>query len=287
MSTGRRSDSVSTEGSVSSESEHSALRTDIRRLSTLLGRTLARQNGEDMLDLVEKVRHLVRQAPEKGDTEIRDLLADLDPGTAAVLARAFSTYFHLANVAEQTHRAARAPGDPRAGRGPAPHARRPARLRGRPRRAADRAVPPRAQADLHRAPHRGAAPVGARQAARHRERPRRRPLRGGRREAAGAPGRPDLADRRDPPGAPDGARRGPLDRLLPRAARAPRRARDRSRCSTRSWPGWGSPCPTAPARSSWAAGSAATATATRTSPRSSPATPWSSTPTAACASRSA
>ncbi|MFC5063000.1 phosphoenolpyruvate carboxylase [Actinomycetospora atypica] len=106
MSTGRRSDSVSTEGSVSSESEHSALRTDIRRLSTLLGRTLARQNGDDMLDLVEKVRHLVRQAPEKGDTGIRDLLADLDPGTAAVLARAFATYFHLANVAEQTHRAA-------------------------------------------------------------------------------------------------------------------------------------------------------------------------------------
>lgn len=105
MSTGRRSDTVSTESSVSSESEHSALRTDIRRLSTLLGKTLARQNGEDMLDLVEKVRHLVREVPERGDTEIRDLLASLDPGTAAVLARAFATYFHLANVAEQTHRA--------------------------------------------------------------------------------------------------------------------------------------------------------------------------------------
>ncbi|MDL5156640.1 phosphoenolpyruvate carboxylase [Actinomycetospora termitidis] len=106
MSTGRRSDSVPTEGSVSSESEHSALRTDIRRLSTLLGRTLARQNGDEMLDLVEKVRAMVREVPERGDTEIRDLLADLDPGTAAVLARAFATYFHLANVAEQTHRAA-------------------------------------------------------------------------------------------------------------------------------------------------------------------------------------
>ncbi|NMO90646.1 phosphoenolpyruvate carboxylase [Actinomycetospora sp. TBRC 11914] len=109
MSTGRRTaraDSVPTEGSVSSESEHSALRTDIRRLSTLLGRTLARQNGDEMLELVEQVRRLVREVPEKGDTEIRDLLADLDPGTAAVLARAFATYFHLANVAEQTHRAA-------------------------------------------------------------------------------------------------------------------------------------------------------------------------------------
>ncbi|HEY2193142.1 MAG TPA: phosphoenolpyruvate carboxylase [Actinomycetospora sp.] len=109
MSTGRRTaraDSVPTEGGVSSESEHSALRTDIRRLSTLLGRTLARQNGEEMLELVEQVRRLVRELPEKGDTGIRDLLADLDPGTAAVLARAFATYFHLANVAEQTHRAA-------------------------------------------------------------------------------------------------------------------------------------------------------------------------------------
>ena len=120
-STGRRTaraDSVPTEGSVSSEQEHSALRTDIRRLSTLLGKTLARQNGEEMLDLVEQVRRLVREVPEKGDTEIRDLLADLDPGTAAVLARAFATYFHMANVAEQTHRAAERQARHDAGEGP-------------------------------------------------------------------------------------------------------------------------------------------------------------------------
>src|SRR4051794_22382763 len=109
MSTGRRTaraDSVSTEGSVSSESEHSALRGDIRRLSTLLGRTLARQNGDEMLELVEQVRRLVREAPGKGDTGIRDLLADLAPGTAAVLARAFATSFPLATLAEQPPRAA-------------------------------------------------------------------------------------------------------------------------------------------------------------------------------------
>jgi phosphoenolpyruvate carboxylase len=121
MSTGRRSaraDSVPTEGSVSSESEHSALRTDIRRLSTLLGRTLAQQNGDDMLELVEKVRRLVRQVPEKGDTEIRDLLSDLDPGTAAVLARAFATYFHLANLADQCHRSLERLARHEAGEGP-------------------------------------------------------------------------------------------------------------------------------------------------------------------------
>ncbi|MHC1563220.1 phosphoenolpyruvate carboxylase [Actinomycetospora sp. C-140] len=99
-----RADRVSTEGSVASESEHSALRADIRRLSTLLGRTVAAQHGDDMLELVEKVRRLVREMPERGDTEIRDMLAELDPGTAAVLGRAFATYFHLANLAEQLHR---------------------------------------------------------------------------------------------------------------------------------------------------------------------------------------
>ena len=100
-----RADRVSTEGTVASESEHSALRADIRRLSTLLGRTVAAQHGDDMLELVEKVRRLVREVPERGDTEIRDLLGELDPGTAAVLGRAFATYFHLANLAEQLRRA--------------------------------------------------------------------------------------------------------------------------------------------------------------------------------------
>ncbi|GAA4862686.1 phosphoenolpyruvate carboxylase [Actinomycetospora straminea] len=113
-----RADRVSTEGSVASESEHSALRADIRRLSTLLGRTVAAQHGDDMLELVEKVRRLVREVPERGDTAIRDVLADLDPGTAAVLGRAFATYFHLANLAEQLHRSQERASEHAAGRGP-------------------------------------------------------------------------------------------------------------------------------------------------------------------------
>ena len=119
-----RADRVSTEGTVASESEHSALRADIRRLSTLLGRTVAAQHGDDMLELVEKVRRLVREVPShdpsggSGDTEIRDLLGELDPGTAAVLGRAFATYFHLANLAEQLHRAEERAAVHAEGRGP-------------------------------------------------------------------------------------------------------------------------------------------------------------------------
>ncbi len=284
MSTGRRSaraDSVPTEGSVSSESEHSALRTDIRRLSTLLGRTLAQQNGDDMLELVEKVRRLVRAGPGEGRhgdprpalrprpghgggarPGVRDLLPSREPRRPV----------------PPVPGATRAP---RGGRGPDPPARRPARRRGRPRGADDRALPPRAQAGVHRAPDRGPAPVGARQAARDRRTSSRRtsPTRSRRRSCAGSstciwqtdeirPERPTVLDE---------ARVG---RLLPRAARPARRARGARRSSTRSWPRVGLSLPDGPVRWCWAAGSAGTATATPTSPPSSPSRRCGSTPSA-------
>ncbi|KNB54405.1 phosphoenolpyruvate carboxylase [Streptomyces caatingaensis] len=78
-----------------------ALRADIRRLGDLLGETLVRQEGEELLALVERVRALTRT---DGEAAAR-LLGETDPQTAAKLVRAFSTYFHLANVTEQVHRA--------------------------------------------------------------------------------------------------------------------------------------------------------------------------------------
>ncbi len=74
------------------------LRADIRRLSTLLGETLARQDGHPLLDLVEQVRLAAR---EDGGP---DPLSGLDLPTTTLLVRAFSTYFHLANLVEQVHR---------------------------------------------------------------------------------------------------------------------------------------------------------------------------------------
>ncbi|MBH1935399.1 phosphoenolpyruvate carboxylase [Streptomyces sp. AV19] len=78
-----------------------ALRADIRRLGDLLGETLVRQEGDELLALVEQVRALTRT---DGEAAAR-LLGTTDPQTAAKLVRAFSTYFHLANVTEQVHRA--------------------------------------------------------------------------------------------------------------------------------------------------------------------------------------
>jgi len=76
-----------------------ALRSDVRKLGELLGETLVRQEGGDLLELVESVRKAVR---EGGGEEI---LSDLSVEDSVQLVRAFSTYFHLANVAEQVHRA--------------------------------------------------------------------------------------------------------------------------------------------------------------------------------------
>ena len=78
-------------------SDHTALRADIRRLGDLLGETLVRQEGHELLDLVERVRALTRS---DGEAAAR-LLGETDLATATKLVRAFSTYFHLANVTEQ------------------------------------------------------------------------------------------------------------------------------------------------------------------------------------------
>ena len=102
---GQRLDSVADRAGVVSEAQHLAMRADIRLLSTLLGETLVRQGGEELLKLVEQVRRLARTPLLESSAEIRSLLSTLDVGTSVQLARAFSIYFQLTNVAEQLHRA--------------------------------------------------------------------------------------------------------------------------------------------------------------------------------------
>jgi phosphoenolpyruvate carboxylase len=81
--------------------DHQArLRRDIRELGELLGGTLVRQVGPELLDLVERVRQLIRTDREAAAA----LLGDVDTPTAILLVRAFTAYFHLANIAEQVHR---------------------------------------------------------------------------------------------------------------------------------------------------------------------------------------
>jgi len=85
----------------------------------MLGDTLVRQEGPELLALVEQVRSLakgIRETPDEPRSgRLDELLDGLDVDTAISLVRAFTTYFHLANVAEQVHRL-----DPHIGRSQRP-----------------------------------------------------------------------------------------------------------------------------------------------------------------------
>ena len=73
------------------------LRHDVRLVTSLLGDTLRRAEGPELLELVERVRGRAKKDALEG-------LPELDLPTTTVLARAFTAYFHLANVTEQVHR---------------------------------------------------------------------------------------------------------------------------------------------------------------------------------------
>jgi phosphoenolpyruvate carboxylase len=89
------------------DSPDAPLRANVRLLGEILGRVLTEQEGEDVYRLEERVRLLARLG-RRGDTgasrALAETIAALDVETQAVVLRAFTVYFHLANIAEQHHR---------------------------------------------------------------------------------------------------------------------------------------------------------------------------------------
>jgi phosphoenolpyruvate carboxylase len=90
------------------DSEDAALRADIRRMGDMLGETLRTLWGDDLFELVEYVRVATRSFRDSPDSELcEELFTKLDESSLWLvtrLVRAFTSYFHLANVAEQHHR---------------------------------------------------------------------------------------------------------------------------------------------------------------------------------------
>lgn len=97
------------------------LRDNVRLLGDLLGECLRQQAGEDLFNTIEQIRKAsVATRSEEGApiSTLKDLLSPLDDDTLLEVARAFSQFLNLSNIAEQHHRERlhrqhqRYPGDP-------------------------------------------------------------------------------------------------------------------------------------------------------------------------------
>ncbi len=99
---------MSTQDITQFDSEDANLRADIRRMGDMLGETLRGLWGEELYELVEYVRSSTRTLRESPNPELREeLIKKLDETElwhVIRTVRAFTSYFHLANVAEQHHR---------------------------------------------------------------------------------------------------------------------------------------------------------------------------------------
>jgi phosphoenolpyruvate carboxylase len=84
------------------------LRNDVRMLGEFLGRVIRESGGDELFDDVERVRELTIRAHDEQDlaalAEAEELVASFSIERAQQVARAFTCYFHLANLAEEHHR---------------------------------------------------------------------------------------------------------------------------------------------------------------------------------------
>jgi phosphoenolpyruvate carboxylase len=79
---------------------------DVRLLGNALGTILKEQRGNDLFDLVERIRSLSKLMREDGrsqelDSELDNIVNKLDLETARRILKSFTTYFQLVNLAEQ------------------------------------------------------------------------------------------------------------------------------------------------------------------------------------------
>jgi phosphoenolpyruvate carboxylase len=92
-----------------------SMRADVRLLGDILGQVISESGGSDLLDDVERLRHAViaarasdsssvDDAARRADDDIAALVAGWPLERADAVARAFTVYFHLANLAEEHFR---------------------------------------------------------------------------------------------------------------------------------------------------------------------------------------
>ncbi|MCP4598101.1 phosphoenolpyruvate carboxylase [Neptuniibacter sp.] len=89
---------------------HEALRDDVRMLGKSLGETIESHLGSEFLEKIENVRKLAKEGRNEEQPEHEELLQalqDLGEDDVLPLARAFTQFLNLANIAEEHHRVRR------------------------------------------------------------------------------------------------------------------------------------------------------------------------------------
>jgi len=85
---------------------HAPLRDDVRLMGSLLGETLRQQVGQNLYDKVELIRVLGKQARDgdhQASQQLNQVLSELTDEELLPVARAFTQFLNLANIAEQYH----------------------------------------------------------------------------------------------------------------------------------------------------------------------------------------
>ena len=93
-----------------SDAVYSSLRGNVSFLGRLLGETIAAAEGQAFLDLVEQIRRLSKSAREgsrEAREELQAVLRNLGNEQLVPVARAFSQFLNLANIADQHHNVSR------------------------------------------------------------------------------------------------------------------------------------------------------------------------------------
>lgn len=84
------------------------LRRDVRFLGNILGEVLVHQGGNELLDIVEKIRETSKSLRAGYQPELyknfKQMISGLDTDIRHQVIRAFAVYFQLVNIAEQNHR---------------------------------------------------------------------------------------------------------------------------------------------------------------------------------------
>lgn len=92
----------------SKSNSNNLLRRDVRFLGNILGEVLVHQGGNELLDIVEKIRETSKSLrsvflPDLF-ADFKEIIETLKPDTRHQVIRAFAIYFQLVNIAEQNHR---------------------------------------------------------------------------------------------------------------------------------------------------------------------------------------